>query len=89
MAYREINVRNHIENMDDVKGFVKDLADEDLLVHPEDGFADSLDLEKANISLQTAQILDEALRCCWDICKNNDIDLCEIFYDELISHFPQ
>lgn len=89
MAYREINVRSHIESIEDVKGFVKDLANEGLLVHPEDGFADSVDLEKANILPQTAQKLDEILERCWEVSESNGIDLCEIFYDELMEIYSQ
>lgn len=79
--FRTLQVKKHIESMDDVREFFRDLHRWGLHVHPDDSFADYV-RESDNISVGMIQRLDETLERVWDVCEANGVDPSEIAWDE-------
>lgn len=80
---RAIQVKKHIESIDDVREFFRDLKRENLNIHPEDTFFDCYYMqEDVGLSVETITRLDETLNRVWDICEDEGVDPCEIAWEE-------
>lgn len=71
-----------IESVQDVKDFFQWLANNDLLIHPDDMFAWFLDFaDEDNPSVITAaqaEYLDDLMEKCFDVCNTEGKDIYEI-----------
>ena len=75
-----------ITNVDDVACFAKHLVQvEKLSVHPDDDFTDYITNE-TRIPFYTekeAEIRNQVMNQCFDICERSNIEIYEIFYNEV------
>ncbi len=79
--YRSLAIKKHIESMADVYEFFDDLQREDLLIHPDDLFADIA--EKENISAEMAARLDDTMERCVEMCEKIGEDI----YEAILPYF--
>ena len=75
-----------ITNADDVASFAKHLIQvEKLSVHPDDDFNDYTTYE-TRLPFYTekeAELRNQLMNQCFDVCEQNNIEIYEIFYNEM------
>lgn len=67
--YRIIQVTTDINSVEDVEQFFNDLHREQLMIHPDDNFADSSSLS-AVLPVATIRMLDVTLDKCRIVCND-------------------
>ena len=75
-----------ITKIEDVASFAKYLIHEEKLsVHPDDNFFEYTDYEtKLPFYTKKEAILrNKLMNQCFDLCEKNDIDIYEVFYNEM------
>ena len=75
-----------ITNVEDVATFAQHLIHvEKLSVHPDDDFADYTTYE-TRLPFYTekeAELRNQLMNQCFDVCEQNNIEIYEIFYNEM------
>ena len=77
---------NEISNVNDVKAFAKQFVFvENLSVHPDDDFKDyiSYTTKLRFYSEKEVAVRNELMNQCFDFCNENNIEIHEIFYNEM------
>jgi hypothetical protein len=72
-----------IETVEDVKIFAKQIINEGVSFHPDDDFNEYLNL-KTNIpiyNLEEAEVRNNLMNECFEICNNSGVDIYEIMYE--------
>lgn len=72
-----------IQSVADVKQFFSWLAENDLLIHPDDAFTWIVDFaeddgEEPCITMEQALYLDEVMDKCFEVCEENQEDVYEL-----------
>ena len=75
-----------ITNVRDVANFAKLLIHEEKLsVHPDDDFSEYINYETKLpfYTVEEAEIRNQVMNQCFDICVQNNTEIYEIFYNEM------
>ena len=83
----KVVVPTSVVNVSDVYEFFKALAEQDLFLHPDDTFANCINLEQSSVSLNedTIKHLDDVLDRCHEVCDQFGEDIYEIAYKVLTT----
>lgn len=75
-----------ISSIEDVATFAKQLINEEKLsVHPDDDFSDYINYETKLpfYTKKEAEVRNQLMNQCFDVCEQNNIEIYEIFYNEM------
>lgn len=75
-----------ILTIEDVKYFAKQLTAEGLSFHPDDDFKDYINFanNKPSYTNEEAEIRNELMNECFDVCEKEGLDIYEIMMEELL-----
>lgn len=75
-----------ILTIDDVKQFAKQLTAEGLSFHPDDDFQDYVNLSTnaPSYSKEDADLRNELMNQCFDVCEKEGVDIYEIMMEEML-----
>lgn len=82
--YRIIQVTTDINSVEDVEQFFNDLHREQLMIHPDDNFADCLTLSDV-LPGETIKMLDITLYKCRAVCAAAGEDICRIAWNVIMQ----
>ena len=77
---------NKILVIEDVKQFAKQLTAEGLSFHPDDDFSDYVNLStnEPSYSKEDADLRNERMNECFDVCEKEGVDIYEIMMEEML-----
>ena len=78
-----------IESVQDVKDFFQWLANNDMLLHPDDDFNDIIDLaddeNPACITSEQADQLNDMMNKCFDVCEEEGVENYALAYETVVT----
>jgi hypothetical protein len=76
-----------ILTIEDVKQFAKQLIAEGLSFHPDDNFTDYINFStnEPSYNTQEADLRNELMNQCFEICENDGVDIYEIMLEVMNS----
>lgn len=76
-----------IESVNDVKDFFQWLADNDMLLHPDDSFTEIIDFaddeNPTDLTMEQAEQLDDMMNKCFDVCDECGEEIYAIAFETI------